>query len=339
MAVSQAEDTLVSPPARRSGLSRRTLIGLGAAAIVVAAVGIAYGTGAFAGGSGTSGGASADNAFPTSLATVTRRSLTQQTQVSATLGYATASTIVAPAGTTPQDLAQAKQAAATAQAQLQTAQASLSVDLATQDQASASLSADRAKLTVDCGGDNAGESAASSSGAGAGSGAGSGACATDSQAVSTDEQSSSQADAKVASDRQAVSSATSGLATAETSLSEAEFVGDDLRGELDLHRAAGSRADRQAGTDAVRGQRRAGGAALRIDGAVAGVHGRNVTGQGRGGAEQEPACARLRLRSQRRCVRLGDGIGDRRVPGRPRVEPDRSSSCSARFCSSPGPCG
>jgi peptidoglycan hydrolase-like protein with peptidoglycan-binding domain len=220
--VSQAEDTLVSPPARRPGVSRRTLIGLGAAAIIVAAVGIAYGTGAFAGGSGTSGGSSADNAFPTSLATVMRRSLTQQTQVSATLGYATASTIVAPAGTTPQDLAQAKQAAATAQAQLQTAQASLSVDLAAQDQANASLSADREKLTVDCGGDNAGESAASSSGAGAGSGAGSGVCATDSQAVSTDEQSSSQAETKVASDRQAVSSATSALATAETSLSEAD---------------------------------------------------------------------------------------------------------------------
>ena len=219
--MSQAEGTLVSPPARRLALSRRTLIGLGTAAIVVGAVGIAYGTGALTGGSGTSGGASADNAFPTSLATVTRRSLTQQTQVSATLGYATSSTIVAPAGTTPQDLAQAKQTAATAQAQLQTAQASLSVDVVALDQANASLSADRAKLTVDCGGDNAGESAASSSGAGAGSGAGSGPCATDSQAVSTDEQSSSQANAKVVSDRQAVSSATTGLATAETSLSEA----------------------------------------------------------------------------------------------------------------------
>jgi peptidoglycan hydrolase-like protein with peptidoglycan-binding domain len=153
---------------------------------------------------------------------VTRRSLNQETQVSATLGYATASSIVAPAGTTVQDLAQAKQAATTAQAQLQTAQSALSTDAGTLDDANASLSADRAKLAVDCGGDNAGESAASSSGSGAGSGAGSGPCATDSQAVSTDEQSVTQAGAKVASDRQAVSSATSGAATAQTGLAEAD---------------------------------------------------------------------------------------------------------------------
>ena len=128
------EDTLGSPPvARRAGPSRRTLIGVGAAAVVVAAVGIAYGTGAFTGGNGTSGGASAENAFPTSLATVTRRSLDQQTQVSATLGFAGASTIVVPAGTTPQNLGQAQQAAATAQTQLQTAQALLSGDVTTQD--------------------------------------------------------------------------------------------------------------------------------------------------------------------------------------------------------------
>jgi hypothetical protein len=222
VAVSQAEDTLVLPPARRRRLSRRTLIGLGTVAVVVAAVGIAYANGAFGNGSGTSGGGSADNAFPTSLASVTRRSLNQETQVSATLGYATASSIVAPAGTTVQDLAQAKQAATTAQAQLQTAQSALSTDAGTLDDANASLSADRAKLAVDCGGDNAGESAASSSGSGAGSGAGSGPCATDSQAVSTDEQSVTQAGTKVASDRQAVSSATSGAATAQTGLAEAD---------------------------------------------------------------------------------------------------------------------
>jgi peptidoglycan hydrolase-like protein with peptidoglycan-binding domain len=222
VAVSQAEDTLVLPPAGRSRLSRRRLVGLGTAVAVIAAVGIAYANGAFGGGGGTSGGASGDNAFPTALATVARRSLDQQTQVSATLGYATASTIEAPAGTTAQDLAQAKQAATTAEAQLQTAQSALSTDTGTLDDANASLSADRAKLAVDCGGDNAGESAASSSGAGAGSGAGSGLCPTDSQAVSADEQTAAQAEAKVASDRQAVSSATSGAATAETGLAEAD---------------------------------------------------------------------------------------------------------------------
>src|SRR5579862_8056198 len=198
----------------------RTLLGLGAAVIVVAAVVIAYASGAFGGGNAASG-SGADNAFPTSLATVTRRSLTSQTQVSATLGYAAATSVVVPAGTTPQVLAQATQAATTAQTQLQTAKAALSADTAALNQADASLSADRAKLTIDCGGDNAGESAASSSAGGSG-GAGAGPCATDSQAVSTDEQSGTQAAAKVASDRQAVSSATTGLASAQTSLTEAQ---------------------------------------------------------------------------------------------------------------------
>jgi hypothetical protein len=225
--MNELRETLVSSPSERvpvaphGRLTRRMLAALGVAAIVVAAVVIAYASGAFGSGNATPGSGSTDNAFQTSLATVTRRSLTQQTQVSATLGYAAPSTIVAPAGTTPQDLAQAKQTATAAQAQLQTAQASLSTDVGTLDQAHASLAADRAKLTVDCGGDNAGESAPSAS-AGSGSGSGSAPCATDAQAVSTDEQSISQATAKVASDRQAVASATTGLASAETSLAQAE---------------------------------------------------------------------------------------------------------------------
>jgi hypothetical protein len=223
--VSEAEDTLVSPPQRmtspaprRSGLSRRSLVALGAAGIVVAAVVIAFASGAFGGGAAAP--ESADNAYPTSLQTVTRQSLSEQTQVSATLGYADPATIVTPAGTTPQDLAQAKQTATTAQTQLQTAQAGLTADTATLNQAQGSLSADRAKLAVDCGGDNAGESAASPSASGSGNG--SGPCATDSQAVSTDEQSVTQTAAKVASDQQAVSSATTGLASAEGSLAQAE---------------------------------------------------------------------------------------------------------------------
>ena len=68
---------------------------------------IAYASGAFGGGNATAGAGQADNAFPTSLATVTRRSLTSQTQVSATLGYAAPTSVVVPAGTTPQELAQA----------------------------------------------------------------------------------------------------------------------------------------------------------------------------------------------------------------------------------------
>jgi multidrug efflux pump subunit AcrA (membrane-fusion protein) len=221
--VSQAEDTLVSPPApRRMRLSRPALIALTVCGIVVLAIVIAYVSGAFGGSNATSGSGSADNAFPTSLQTVTRRSLTQQTQVSATLGYAAPATIVVPAGTTPQDLAQADQAATTTQTQLQTAQAAFAADIATLDQANASMSADRAKLTIDCSGDNAGEGASSPSASGTGNGAGSGPCASDSQAVSTDRQSVTQATAKVASDRQAVASATTGLASAEKSLTTAQ---------------------------------------------------------------------------------------------------------------------
>ena len=201
-------------------MSRRALVAPAAIGIVGVAVAIAYAFGAFGGGTAAAGGGQADNAFSTSLATVTRRSLTSQTQVSATLGYAAPVSVVVPAGTTPQDLAQATQAATTAQSQLQTTRAALTSDTAALNQIDATLSADRAKLTIDCGGDNAGESAASSSAGGAG-GAGAGPCATDSQTVSTDEQSQTQAAAKVAADRQALSSATTGLATAQAALTQA----------------------------------------------------------------------------------------------------------------------
>jgi multidrug resistance efflux pump len=172
------------------------------------------------GGSGGSGGGAVDNSSATSLATITRRSLSSQTQVSATLGYADPSTIVAPAGTAPSDLSQAKQAMTTAQAQLATSQTALTVDTATLAQAKASLSADRQKLTVDCAGDNAAE-AASSSSAGAGGGSGSGPCATDSQAVSSDEQSVTEETAKVATDQQSASSAQTSLTSAQASRTQA----------------------------------------------------------------------------------------------------------------------
>jgi hypothetical protein len=193
-------------------------MGLAAGLAVVALVVVLFASGAVGGGGGPSAGAG-DNTSPTSLTPVTRRSLTEQTQVSATLGYAAPSTVVVPAGTAPANLTQAQQAASTAAAQLQGANAALAADTAALDQAQASLSADRAKLTVDCGGDNAGESAGSASGGGS---SGAGPCATDAQAVSTDEQSVSQATAKVAGDRQAAASATTGAASAETGVTQAE---------------------------------------------------------------------------------------------------------------------
>jgi hypothetical protein len=226
---SQTEEETLITPAPEAGrrrlpgrLSRRAPIVLGAVAIAAAVV-VVVASGAFGGGNAPSAGRTVDNGNATSLATVMRRSLSSQTQVSATLGFANPSMVVVPSGTMPQDLAQAQQAAATAQAQLETAKATLSTDTATLDQANASLSADRAKLTVDCAGDNAGAGAASSPAAGgAGNGSGSTPCATDSQSVSTDEQSVAQAQAKVTADRQAVSSARAGLASAGTGLSLAE---------------------------------------------------------------------------------------------------------------------
>ena len=180
-------------------------------------------SGVFGGGTASSGGRTPDHGFATSLATVMRRSLSSQMQVSATLGYAHPSTVVVPAGTLPQDLAQERQAVASARAQLTTAHATLSTDTATLGQADAGLSADRAKLAVDCAGDNAGASAASSSGgASAGSGAGSTPCASDAQSMSTDEQGVTLAGAKVAGDRQAVPSATTALASAQAGLAQAE---------------------------------------------------------------------------------------------------------------------
>jgi len=222
-----SEDTLVTPPARRlpgrlrARWSRRPLILAGAVVVVGAVVVAVLASGAFSGG-GSPGSGVADNSSATSLVTVRRQSLSSQTQVSATLGYADPSTVGMPGGTTLSVLQQAQQQATTSQAQLATARTAFSNDSQALAQARETLSADRAKLAVDCGGDNAAEAGAPSSG-GTGSGGGSavGACAGDAQAVSSDEQSVTQATAKVAGDRQALASAQTGLSSAQTSLTQA----------------------------------------------------------------------------------------------------------------------
>jgi putative peptidoglycan binding protein len=213
-------DTASSIPQRRRLLQRAIVVGAVGAAVVVAIV-VASASGAF-GGSANAGNGVVDNAAATSLKTVTRQSLSQQTQVSATLGYADPSTIVVPAGTQPSALQQAQQQATTAEGQLATAKAALSTDSQALAQARATLSADRARLTVDCGGDNAGQSAASAPSGGSNNGSSSGACATDAQAVSTDEQNLTQATTKAATDRQAVASAQSAVASARSALAQDE---------------------------------------------------------------------------------------------------------------------
>jgi len=208
------EQSRIAPPAGRA--RRRVLAGVGLA--LVAAVVVLIVTDPF-GGSTKSGGGVGDNASATSLYTVARQSLSSQTQVSGTLGYAGSSSIRVPSGTAPSAVSQAEQSVTNAQGMLQTAIASLAADSEALAGHQATVSAVRAKESVDCAGDNAAESA--SSGSPSSGGGGSGLCASDVQAVSTAEQGSTGASMKVKGDRAQVSSAEKALASTESSLSTA----------------------------------------------------------------------------------------------------------------------
>ena len=148
----------------------------------------------------------ADNAAATSVTTVKRQDLSQQTQVSATLGYADASTVSVPSGTAPADLAQSQQSVASAQQ-------TLAADQRARAEAQASLDADLRKVAVDCSSGGAAES-----GGGSQQGGGSaGACAADAQAVTADRQSVTAATGKVQSDERALSDAEVTLTQGEAS--------------------------------------------------------------------------------------------------------------------------
>jgi hypothetical protein len=203
--------------------SGRTLLALGGLAIVVAAAVLVV-TDPIGGG-GTAGGGVVDNAFPTGVASVTRQSLSSQTQVSATLGYANPSTIDATAGTAPSDVLKARQTVTSDQGMLKADRATLSADSETLAQLRASLAASRATQAVDCVGVNAAQGASSGpsgSGSSGGGGSSSGACASDVQAVATGEQSLSADLAKVAGDESQVTAAGRTLAGDEASLAAAE---------------------------------------------------------------------------------------------------------------------
>jgi putative peptidoglycan binding protein len=201
--------------------SQKSLLALGTIGVVGAAVAAALASGAFS-SDGSAGSGVVDNSSPTALFTVRRQSLSSQTQVSATLGYADPSTVGMPGGTSLSVLQQAQQQATTAQAQLAAARTAYSTDSQALTQAQERLSADRAKLAVDCGGDNAAQAATTGGTAGSGGGSSSGVCASDSETVSSDEQSAAQASAKVAGDRQALASAQTGATSAEKSLAQAQ---------------------------------------------------------------------------------------------------------------------
>jgi peptidoglycan hydrolase-like protein with peptidoglycan-binding domain len=110
--------------------------GLGLVLVAVAVVIVV--SDAFGGGGKPSG--APDNASQTSLATVTRRSLSSQTQVNATLGYAGAANIRVPTGTPPSALQQAEQAVANSERMLREARTSLSMHSMTPASAQARVS-------------------------------------------------------------------------------------------------------------------------------------------------------------------------------------------------------
>jgi len=190
--------------------------------VLVVAVVVVIATDPF-GGSGKSTGGLVDNASATSLASVKRQSLSQQTQVSGTLGYAGSSSIRVPSGTAPTAVQQSSQQVTSAETMLASARATLASDTQALAGHQATLTAARAKEQVDCAGDGAAESA--SSGSPSSGGGGSGLCASDVQAVATAEQGSTGAAMKVKGDRSQVSSAEKQLASAQSNLSTARSAG------------------------------------------------------------------------------------------------------------------
>lgn len=176
-----------------------------------------------------------DNTSQTSLVRVTRRSLSSQTQVNATLGYAGAANIRLPTGTPPSAVQQAEQTVRNSQHMLQGASASLSADSAALANAQASATAAREKEMVDCAGDNAAQAASSSSspsgeaasGGSPSSGDDAGVCASDAQALASDEQSSNGAAIKIQGDRASLSSTQAALLSAEVSAAAARSAAAD----------------------------------------------------------------------------------------------------------------
>jgi peptidoglycan hydrolase-like protein with peptidoglycan-binding domain len=188
--------------------SRRRVVA--ATVVLLVAVGVAVAVAdPFAGSSPAASGL--DNGAATGITTVKRLDLSQQTQVSATLGYADASTVSVPGGTAPESLDQARQSAATAQ---QTLAADERAFAGTQ----ASFEADLRKVAVVCSGGNAAESGGSQGGTGSQQGTGSAdPCANAAQAVTADRESLTTATSKVQADQRALSTAQATLAQGEGS--------------------------------------------------------------------------------------------------------------------------
>ena len=219
---SSGERSGADPPRARA---RRRVLAIAGLALVVAVV-VVIATDPF-GGPGKSAGGVVDNASATSVTTVKRQSLSQQTQVSGTLGYAGSASIRVPSGTAPSAVQQASQQLTSAETMLATAQATLASDTQALAGHQATLAAARAKEQVDCAGEGAAEAASASSspasenGASPGAGGGSSSCASDVQAVASAQLNVTSAAAKVNGDHAQVSSAEKQLASARSGLSTA----------------------------------------------------------------------------------------------------------------------
>ncbi len=159
-----------------------------------------------------------DNGSATSLATVSRRSLTSRILVSGTIGYSGDVSIALPAGSAPTAVTQAQQAVTTDQAAVASARSTLSSDSAALSQARATLTADAQQESIACTGDNVAQSAAGAAGTSSGS---SGACASDAQSVTSGQQSVTSDQARVAADEVSVTSAEHTLSTDEAAASSA----------------------------------------------------------------------------------------------------------------------
>jgi hypothetical protein len=205
----------LGPPA---GRARRRALAIAGLALVLAVV-VVIVADPFA-GPGKSAGGFADNASAISLTTVRRQSLSQQTQVSGTLGYAGSASIRVPSGAAPAAVQQTSQQVASAETMLASARATLISDAQTLAGHQATLAAARAKEQVDCAGAGAAEAASASSSPTGGEndspGAGGSSCSGDVQAVSTAEQSSTAAAMKLTADRSQVSAAEKQLASAQS---------------------------------------------------------------------------------------------------------------------------
>ncbi len=212
------ERSRIGPPA---GRTRRRVLAVVALVLVVAVV-LLIATDPF-GGPGKSTAGVADNASATSLTMVKRQSLSQQTQVSGTLGYAGSSSIRVPSGTAPSAVQQASQQVASAETMLDTARATLATDTQALAGHQATLAAARGKEQVDCAGEGAAEAASANSSPGSEDSPSSGgsSCSSDAQYVSSAQQNATGTAAKVTGDRSQVSSAEKQLAIAQSSLSSA----------------------------------------------------------------------------------------------------------------------